>query len=247
MSATEQFAAALLEKLAPLSWEQRLVALGTVPGLQAVFSTSFSFEDQVITHVLATRELPCRIFTLDTGRLHEETHALHQRTRALYEINIETYAPDAAALQAYVAQCGVNGFYDSVENRKRCCAIRKVEPLVRALGGTDIWISGLRHEHSDNRSTLPCVAWDAARGVIKLYPLIDVDSEALWAYIRANNVPYSPLHDAGFPSIGCAPCTRAVQSGEHPRAGRWWWEQPDQNECGLHLVDGKLVRKKNAE
>ncbi len=139
---------------------------------------------------------------------------------------------------------GINGFYESVEKRKACCFVRKVEPLNRALEGVDIWISGLRREHSDNRSDLPVVEYDAGRDIIKVYPLVDISEADVKAYIQNHAIPYNPLHDQGFPSIGCAPCTRAVAPGEHARSGRWWWEQENEQECGLHIKDGKLVRTK---
>ncbi|MGB1539992.1 MAG: phosphoadenylyl-sulfate reductase, partial [Rickettsiales bacterium] len=177
-----------------------------------------------------------------TGRLFEETYTLLQQTVDSYGVPIRAYYPDPLALETFVNEQGINGFYNSVENRKACCFIRKVEPLARALDGVDIWISGLRREHSDHRQDLPVAEWDAANNLIKFYPLIDVSEEAVKSYIATHNIPYNPLHDQGFPSIGCAPCTRAIGVGEHPRAGRWWWEQGEQ-ECGLHVKDGKLVRK----
>ncbi|NDE89934.1 MAG: phosphoadenylyl-sulfate reductase [Alphaproteobacteria bacterium] len=232
-------------RFAALSWQQRLAALSEWNESAVAFSTSFSFEDQAITHVIATQKLPIRIFTLDTGRLFEETHKLHQATREKYNIIIETYVPDAAEIEAFVNKNGINGFYNSIENRKECCKIRKVLPLQRALKGVDIWISGLRREHSDVRSNLGAAEWDEGNHVVKLYPLIDVSADEVWKFIKENNIPYNPMHEQGFPSIGCAPCTRAIAADEHPRAGRWWWEQGEQ-ECGLHMVDGKLTRVKNA-
>ncbi len=227
------------------SWQDRLIALSRYNEQNIAFSTSLSYEDQAITHVIATHNLPIRIFTLDTGRLFEETHKVAQQTREKYpNINIETYYPDATAAQDLVKTQGINGFFDSIENRKNCCGVRKVEPLNRALQGVDIWISGLRREHSDNRGDLPLAEMDEGRGIIKLYPLIDVEEDELKAYIHDHDIPYNELHDKGYPSIGCAPCTRAISAGEHPRAGRWWWEQDDAQECGLHMVDGKLVRIK---
>jgi phosphoadenosine phosphosulfate reductase len=243
MPVNEAFVSQLKEELTGLPWAERLAAVPRLwPELRVAFSTSFSFEDQVITEVIAKNKLPIRIFTLDTGRLFEEIHTVHQETRSKYGLGIETYFPDAKAVESFVARNGINGFYQSVENRKGCCYIRKVEPLERALKGTDIWVSGLRHEHSETRDALPIAEWDAAHGVAKFYPLIDVGGDELWAYIKANSIPYNVLHDKGFPSIGCAPCTRAIMPGEPMRAGRWWWENADAQECGLHVVDGKLVR-----
>lgn len=244
MPATEALVSTLKGKLAALSWQARLSALKNWPDLKTAFSTSFSFEDQALTHVIATEKLPIRVFTLDTGRLFEETHKTHQETRKRYGLDIETYFPDAKKVQEFVNKNGINGFYDCLENRKACCYIRKIEPLKPALKNTDIWISGLRREHSENRAGFDIAEWDSAHNLVKLYPLIDVGAEVLWDYIKANKIPYNELHDKGFPSIGCAPCTRAVKPGEPPRAGRWWWEQDKSQECGLHMVDGKLVRAK---
>lgn len=237
-----------LEKLESLDWAERLDALcATFSDKRIVFSTSLSYEDQVITHQIAEKDLPIRIFTLDTGRLFEETHTVAQETRAKYpSITIETYYPDAISTQDLVRNQGINGFFDSVENRKNCCGVRKVAPLNRALEDADIWVSGLRRAHSNNRGDLPIAEMDNGRDILKIYPLIDVEEEALKDYIRAHGVPYNVLHDNGFPSIGCAPCTRAVAAGEDMRAGRWWWEHDDSQECGLHMVDGKLVRVKKS-
>ena len=211
-----------LLKLQDAPWQERMNALiGKV-----AFSTSLSYEDQVITHLIATGNLPFRIFTLDTGRLFEETHSVAQATRDKYpNIDIETFYPDAVAAQELVKSQGINGFFESIENRKNCCGVRKVEPLNRALEGVEIWISGLRRSHSQNRGDLPIAETDAGKGIIKFYPLIDIDDDTLWAYIREHEIPYNELHDKSFPSIGCAPCTRAVAAGEDMRAGRWWWEQ----------------------
>lgn len=236
----------LAEQCATLSWEERLKLLQEYADLNIAFSSSFSYEDQAITHVIATHDLPVRVFTLDTGRLFEETHDVISETEKRYpDLQLETYYPDALSTQELVADQGINGFRDSIEKRKACCFTRKVEPLNRALEGVDIWISGLRHEHSDNRSALPPAEVDEARGIIKFYPLIDVLEAEVKPYIQQNNIPYNALHDKGFPSIGCAPCTRAVSKGEHPRAGRWWWESEDAQECGLHMVNGRLVRTKD--
>jgi phosphoadenosine phosphosulfate reductase len=187
------------------------------PG-QVCFSTSFSEEDQVILHHIVSENLPVNIFTLDTGRMFSETYSVWSATQEKYRIHIKSYVPDAARLEAYVYQKGPNAFYESVENRKECCFIRKVEPLKRALAGQKIWITGIRAEHSGNRSQLNLVEWD----------------EGNQRYISENDVPYNILHDRGFVSIGCQPCTRAIRPGEEFRAGRWWWEHADKKECGLH-------------
>lgn len=235
----------LQDTLAPLPWDERLARLKEYADYSIVFSTSFSMEDQAITHVIATENLPVRVFAIDTGRLFEKTLETFQKTREKYPaLKIETYVPDTKAVEDLVKNHGINGFYNSVENRHACCHVRKVEPLNRALEGADIWISGLRREHSAARGDLPVAEYDAARNIIKIYPLIDVAAGTVRPYIHEHGIPYNDMHDNGYPSIGCAPCTRAIKDGEHPRAGRWWWEQGSAQECGLHVKDGKLVRIK---
>ncbi len=229
-----------------LGWQERIATLRLFPELNIAFSTSFSYEDQAILHVLTREKIPLRVFTLDTGRLFEETRALQHVTTSTYGIPVETYAPKADDIQGYVSKYGINGFYDSIENRKECCRIRKVAPLARALKGVDIWISGLRRDHSVNRSHVQPAQWDERDQVITVYPLMDVGADEIWSFIKTHRIPTNPMHDNGFPSIGCSPCTRAVVPGEHPRSGRWWWEQGEQ-ECGLHVVNGKLVRGKHVE
>jgi phosphoadenosine phosphosulfate reductase len=199
-----------------------------------VFSTSFSFEDQAITHAILSRQLPFGIFTLDTGRLFAETYSVWSSTNEKYNTYIKAYYPEAAALQAFIGEKGPNAFYESVDNRKNCCHIRKVEPLKRALAGNQVWITGLRAEHSAARESLQQVEWDEVNQLIKYHPLLHWTTEEVKAYIHQHKVPYNPLHDRGFVSIGCAPCTRAVKPGEDFRAGRWWWEDADKKECGLH-------------
>lgn len=198
-----------------------------------VFSSSFGQEDQVITDAIFKNNLSIKIFTLDTGRMFQETYELMDTTKNKYGKEFETYFPNTAKVEALVKEKGFNSFYFSVENRKECCGIRKIEPLKRALAGAEIWITGLRAEQSENRSDMEIVEWDANNNVIKFNPLIHWTYEDVLAYIKENRVPDSPLHRKGFISIGCAPCTRAIQEGEHPRAGRWWWEA-SQKECGLH-------------
>jgi|WetSurMetagenome_2_1015567.scaffolds.fasta_scaffold00013_24 phosphoadenosine phosphosulfate reductase len=204
---------------------------------EIVFASSLSAEDQVITHLISDGGFGIRTFTLDTGRLHEETYELIDITGARYGKRIEIYFPDPKLVEAMVEERGVNLFYKSVEDRKRCCRARKLEPLKRALGKAKIWITGLRREHSITRGGIGPVETDEANGLIKVNPLYDWSSERLWNYIRTHNIPYNPLHDRGFASIGCAPCTRAVVKGEDMRSGRWWWESPDKRECGLHRKD----------
>jgi phosphoadenosine phosphosulfate reductase len=212
--------------------EQLNYLAGAFPG-QVVFSTSMGQEDQVITDMIARNKIPIKIFTLDTGRLFNETYELIDRTRARYKIPIEVYFPQAAAVEKLVTEKGVTSFYESVDNRKECCHIRKVEPLNRALKGVKIWITGLRSGQSANRQGMPALEWVEDKQLHKFNPLIDWTFDDIMDYIHKHNVPYNPLHDKGFISIGCLPCTRAIEPGEDPRAGRWWWEQ-SQKECGLH-------------
>ena len=199
-----------------------------------VFSSSFSFEDQVITHMIAHQQLPIQIFTLDTGRLFAETYSVWNSTLDRYKTSIKAYYPDHALLEPFVLEKGPNAFYKSVENRKDCCYIRKVEPLKRALAGNAIWVTGLRAAHSAARQDLQAIEWDESNQIIKYHPILHWSSEQVVAYIQENNIPYNPLHDKGFVSIGCAPCTRAIKEGEDFRAGRWWWEDANKKECGLH-------------
>ena len=213
----------------------------------AVFASSLAAEDMVLTDLILRAKLPITVFTLETGRLHKETLGMIDRIREVYGYEVALYQPEAAAVDAYVKTNGLNAFYDSVEMRKECCRIRKVEPLNRALAGNTAWITGQRRAQSTTRSELAVQEDDPAHGMQKFNPLADWSEEDVWHYIRSNNVPYNPLHDKGYPSIGCEPCTRAVQPGEDVRAGRWWWESPDSKECGLHVVDGKLVRIKAAQ
>lgn len=198
------------------------------------FSTSLGAEDQVITHMLAGLKQPVKIFTLDTGRFFQETYDILDITRKKYGMPIEVHFPDAARVEEMVNAKGINLFYESVENRRLCCHIRKIEPLHRALEGMEVWITGLRQEQSVTRSGASMVEWDASQSILKLNPLIHWSHKTLWQYIHVNNIPVNELHSQGFPSIGCMPCTRAVQPGEDVRAGRWWWELPQNKECGLH-------------
>ncbi|HEY0846693.1 MAG TPA: phosphoadenylyl-sulfate reductase [Noviherbaspirillum sp.] len=211
----------------------------------AVFASSLAAEDMVLTDLILRAKLPIVIFTLETGRLHKETLGMLDRIKETYDVDVKLYKPDQSAVDAYIRQNGLNAFYDSVEMRKECCRIRKVEPLNRALAGNKAWITGQRRAQSTTRAELAVQEDDPAHGMTKFNPLADWSEEDVWNYIRSNNVPYNPLHDKGYPSIGCEPCTRAIQPGEDIRAGRWWWENPESKECGLHVVDGKLVRIKS--
>lgn len=205
------------------------------PG-EIVFSTSFGWEDQVISHMIFANDIPIKVFTLETGRLFPETYYTWNRTMEIYGKPIHAYFPDSQLIQEMVSKKGPSSFYESVENRKECCYIRKIEPLKRALAGNRCWITGIRSEQSANRHDMENVEWDDQNQLIKFHPLFDWTLEDVKAYVKANNIPYNPLHDKGFPSIGCAPCTRAVQEGEDFRAGRWWWEDQSKKECGLHAV-----------
>jgi phosphoadenosine phosphosulfate reductase len=197
------------------------------------FACSFGAEDMVLLDAIANNARTIEVFTLDTGRLPEETQVLLEAVRDKYPVSIRTYFPDAGAIEAWFQQNGPNAFYKSVSQRQQCCHIRKVQPLQRALAGKKSWVTGLRREQSQARQDLHIEGWDEANGLIKINPLLEWTESDVWAYIRANDVPYNALHDRGYPSIGCAPCTRAVQPGEDSRAGRWWWESTSK-ECGLH-------------
>ncbi len=203
----------------------------------AVFASSLAAEDMVLTDLILRAKLPIKIFTLETGRLHQETLGMLDQIREVYGYDVEPYRPETAAVEAYVSAHGLNAFYDSVEMRKECCRIRKVDPLNRALAGNTAWITGQRRSQSSTRSELAVQEDDAAHNMQKFNPLADWSEDDVWHYLRSNGVPYNPLHDKGYPSIGCEPCTRAIQPGEDIRAGRWWWESPDQKECGLHVVE----------
>lgn len=208
------------------------------PG-QVVFSTSFSWEDQAISHFIFEHNIDIQVFTLDTGRMFPETYSTWSRTLEKYSLPITAYYPDALSLQDFVEQKGPNSFYESVDNRKQCCHIRKVEPLQRALKNKKVWITGIRAEHSPNRNDMQHLEWDGGNGVVKYHPLLNWNTKEVTDFIDKNNIPYNPLHDKGFVSIGCAPCTRAIRPGEDFRAGRWWWEDASKKECGLHVHEVK--------
>lgn len=199
------------------------------------FSTSFSNEDQVITHLIAGNQLPIALFTLDTGRLFQKTYEVWSSTIASLGVRIKAYYPDAASIQSFTESYGPNAFYQSTELRKECCSIRKVLPLKLALAGHSVWITGLRAEHSPNRSDLQQFEYDAQNDIIKYHPLLHWTTDEVSAYIRKHRIPYNTLSDQGFVSIGCEPCTRAIAPGEDFRAGRWWWEDAGKKECGLHV------------
>lgn len=197
-------------------------------------ASSMGAEDQVLTDMIVKIDPSTKIFTLDTGRLFPETYELIEKTSLRYKINVQVYFPNSEQVEQMVSEKGINLFFHSIENRKECCHVRKIEPLKRAFKGLDVWICGLRREQSTTRTSNQLVEWDEANGLIKLNPLIDWSEQQVWDYIKQNSVPYNVLHDKGFPSIGCQPCTRAIFPGEDVRAGRWWWENPETKECGLH-------------
>ncbi|MBC8487069.1 MAG: phosphoadenylyl-sulfate reductase [Bacteroidetes bacterium] len=199
------------------------------------FASSLGAEDQVLTHIIVSIDPSIKIFTLDTGRLFPETYELIEKTSNRFKINMEIYFPTTNHVEKMVKERGINLFYNSIENRKLCCNIRKIEPLHRALKGYEVWITGLRKEQSITRNNNALVELDENNhGLVKLNPLINWTEEQVWKYIEQYNIPYNKLHKEGFPSIGCQPCTRATEPGENIRTGRWWWEMPEYKECGLH-------------
>jgi len=203
------------------------------------FANSLGAEDMVLTDLIARHQPDIAMFSLDTGRLPKETYDLIQEVSQQYSIPLHVYFPDSKLVEEYVTQHGINGFYDSVDNRKGCCFVRKVEPLRRALKGKDAWITGMRRDQAVTRGTLEVSSFDADNGLQKFNPLLDWSNKDVWAYIRQYDVPYNKLHDEFYPSLGCAPCTRAITPGEDIRAGRWWWEDPAHKECGLHVNRNK--------
>jgi phosphoadenosine phosphosulfate reductase len=208
---------------------------------KVVYSSSLGAESIVLTDLIWKHVPQIEIFTLDTGRLPEETLNLIERLERKYNRRIRIYYPDPAALEAVVAKNGINGFYNSVENRQACCHVRKVEPFARAVKGAGAWVTGVRHEQSATRAQAKPVDFDAANGLARISPILEWTHDEVWAYIRANKLPYNPLHDKGYPSIGCAPCTRAVEPGADSRSGRWWWESSDLKECGLQAKPAATV------
>lgn len=216
------------------SAEEILKLISSLSSEEIVFSTSLSYEDQVITHFIFSNELNISVFTLDTGRLFPETYSVLSSTLNRYKKPIQVFSPNTSKVEELVSKKGPFSFYDSIENRKECCFIRKVEPLKRALQGKTIWVTGIRAEHSEGRGDMPMVEWDEGNSIIKIHPLLHWTIEDVKGEIKKHNIPYNPLHDKGFISIGCQPCTRAIKEGESYRAGRWWWEDNTKKECGLH-------------
>lgn len=223
----------LIENAKDQTWQEKLKFIAAKYE-KVIFSSSFSLEDQVITDFIAQNKLPIEIFTIDTGRLPKQTYNVWQSTLDKYQIKINSFYPQSQPLQDFISNKGINAFYESEELRKNCCYIRKVEPLKRALQGQQVWISGVRREHSADRGQKDFFEKDEDLQLIKFYPLLEVSEELLWQYIRENNVPFNKLYDLGYKSIGCDPCTRAIGADEEIRAGRWWWERGGVKECGLH-------------
>jgi phosphoadenosine phosphosulfate reductase len=225
----------LNDRLRGKSAEEIVRWAGETFGADLKFANSFGAEDVALHDIISKVAPGIRVFTLDTGRLNPETYEVMENVRARYEnVSIETMFPKREGVEDLAREKGYFSFRDSIENRRECCAIRKVEPLKRALAGAKAWMTGLRRDQSVTRTDTEAVEWDEGNGILKLNPLVEWSNDDVWAYIRANKVPYNKLHDQGFPSIGCAPCTRAIKPGEDIRAGRWWWENPEYKECGLH-------------
>ncbi len=230
----------LISKIENSSLPEALALVaGLFPG-RVVFSSSLGQEDQVLTDAIFKNNIDIEVFTIDTGRLFNETYELLDKTMARYRKNIKVFFPAAGDVENFVQTRGINSFYESVDNRKECCFVRKVQPLNRALDGAKVWITGLRSEQSDNRRQMPMIEWSEERQLYKFNPLINWSFDDVMNYLKAFFVPYNTLHDKGYISIGCAPCTRAVEPGEDARAGRWWWET-SQKECGLHTAAMKTV------
>ena len=224
----------IIQKIETISLPEAVSLVADLFPGKVVFSSSLGQEDQVLTDIIFKNDLPVKIFTLDTGRLFNETYELLDRTIARYKKNIQVYFPEAVDVEEFVSTKGINSFYESVENRKGCCFMRKIKPLNRALAGAKVWITGLRAGQSDNRQNMPMIEWSEEKQLYKFNPLINWSYDDMINYIDKYNVPYNRLHDKGFISIGCVPCTRAIEPGEDARAGRWWWET-SQKECGLHV------------
>jgi phosphoadenosine phosphosulfate reductase len=223
-------------ELAGLDVAGRLKLIASLGG-RAVFTTSLGVEDQVITAAIGENCPQIEVATLETGMLFKETVDLIGVTEARYGIEIRRFYPQSADVDAYINKYGKHGFYESVEARHACCGVRKLVPLAKALEGASFWITGLRRGQSGNRASTPFAEFDAERGLIKVNPLADWDIDRIWAHVKADNIPFNPLHDRGYPSIGCETCTRAIRPGEPERAGRWWWEQDEKRECGLHVAE----------
>ncbi|CAN7455062.1 phosphoadenylyl-sulfate reductase [Rhizobium sp. LjRoot254] len=239
-------AQSLNDQMAALDLAGRLSLAASLGG-RVVFTTSLGIEDQVITHVIGEHRFDIEVVTLETGRLFPQTVKLIADTEERYGIDIRRFYPEKADIDAYAAQYGLNGFYDSVDARHACCGVRKVKPLARALSGAQIWVTGLRRGQSGNRSDTPFAEYDSERNLIKINPLADWDIDRINKLVADQAVPINPLHARGYPSIGCEPCTRAIKPGEPERAGRWWWENDEKRECGLHVPEAALPSLESSE
>jgi phosphoadenosine phosphosulfate reductase len=224
----------ILQEIEEKSLEDSFKAIYKHFGEKIIFTTSFGVEDQVITDMIFKYQIPIRLSTIDTGRMFEETYKVFNRTRSRYNCEVEVFFPDKIAVEQMMSTKGPLSFYESVENRKECCNIRKVEPLKRALAGNECWVTGIRRDQNEHRTDMKILEWDEGYGIYKFNPLIDWSLDEVANYIKTNNIPYNHLFDKGFVSIGCEPCTRAIEKGEDFRAGRWWWENNSGKECGLH-------------
>ncbi len=244
ISLSIEAASSLDSQLAELDLAGRLQLVESLGG-RAVFTTSLGIEDQVITAAIGEHCPGIEVATLQTGKLFKETLDLIGASEARYGITIQQFHPERTDVEAYIAQFGEYGFYESVEARHACCGIRKMKPLARALEGANFWITGLRRGQSGNRANTPFAEYDAERNLIKINPLADWDIDRIWAHVKAEDIPYNAMHDRGFPSIGCEPCTRAIKPGEPERAGRWWWEQDEKRECGLHVPEAVVEAAAN--
>jgi phosphoadenosine phosphosulfate reductase len=231
----ESIAAELNEKFLGKGAEEILRYFITEYPGKVVLGSSLGAEDQVLTHIMTAIDKQVKIFTLDTGRIFPETYNVLDETNKKYGIHIDVYFPNYTQVEEMVKARGINLFYESIENRKLCCHIRKVEPLKRALSGMKVWVTGLRKDQTVTRFFTKTVEWDESYQLLKVNPLLNWTEKDVWAFIKEHEIPYNKLHDIGFPSIGCQPCTRAIKPGEDVRAGRWWWEMPEQKECGLHV------------
>jgi phosphoadenosine phosphosulfate reductase len=233
----ESIAAELNEKLLGKTAEEILEYFIHEYHGKVALGSSLGAEDQVLTYMISAIDKQVKIFTLDTGRLFPETYNVLDETNKKFGIQIDVYFPDPDQVEQMVKEKGINLFYESIENRKLCCHIRKIEPLKRALAGVKVWITGLRKDQSVTRFFTKMVEWDETNQLLKVNPLLNWTEKDVWAFIKQYDVPFNKLHDHGFPSIGCQPCTRAIQKGEDVRAGRWWWETPENKECGLHIKE----------
>lgn len=240
---TKEETGGLRELLRTFTAEEIIRWASETIGDELSFSSSLGVEDQVIFDMIHRCGADIETFTLDTGRLFNETYELIEKTGKKYGKRIRIFFPDSQKVEEMVRRYGINLFFDGIDQRKLCCSIRKLEPLKRALDGKKAWICGLHRDQSSDRAEVEPITWDSRHGIFKLNPLWNWSTKKIWNYVHEFDVPYNELHERGFPSIGCASCTRAVKPGEDIRAGRWWWEETEHKECGLHWVDGKLVRQ----